>query len=64
MSTKMKVVYAPPASDSALLTSIYSIMISEEQEVEWQWLYLPDGNRVVVDYKVFYPSEADEIKDS
>ncbi len=60
----MKVVYAPSASDSAILNSIYSITISEDQEVEWQWLYLPDGNRVVVDYQVFYQSKADETEDS
>ena len=42
-----KVVYAPPPSDSSLFTSIYSIEINEDEEVEWQWLELPDGNRVV-----------------
>lgn len=47
-----KVVDAPPPSNSSLFTSIYSIEISEDEEVEWHWLELPDGNRVVTDYKI------------
>ena len=47
-----KTVYAPAPSDSSLFTSIYSIEINEEEEVEWQWLELPDGNRVVTNYKI------------
>ena len=49
----MKTIYAPPPSSSTIFKSIYSIKIYENETVEWQWLYLPDGNRVVVDYKVF-----------
>ena len=52
-----KVVYAPPPSDSSLFTSIYSIEINEDEEVEWQWLELPDGNRVVTDYKILSQQE-------
>ncbi len=48
-----KVVYAPPPSDPSLFPSIYSIEIQEDEEVESQWLELPDGNRVVTDYKIF-----------
>ncbi|MGF1539559.1 MAG: hypothetical protein ACFCU5_03765 [Pleurocapsa sp.] len=51
---RTKVVYAPPPSNSDLLSSIYSIEIAEDQEVEWQWLRLPDGSRVVIDYKIIY----------
>ncbi len=47
-----KVVYAPSPTDSSLFTSIYSIEIDEDMEVEWQWLKLPDGNRVVINYKI------------
>ncbi len=47
-----KVVYAPFPTDSSLFTSIYSIEIDEDEEVEWQWLELPDGNRVVINYKI------------
>ena len=49
---KTKIVYAPPPSDSTCFSSIYSITLYEHQEVEWQWLEFPDGNRVVIDYKV------------
>jgi hypothetical protein len=45
-----KVVYAPSPSNSDLFTSIYSIEIYEHEEVEWQWLELPDGSRVVTNY--------------
>ena len=49
---RKKVVYAPSPSDSSLFTSIYSIEINENEEVEWQWFELPDGNRVVTNYKI------------
>ena len=49
---RKKVVYAPSPSDSSIFTSIYSIEINEDEEVEWQWLELPDGNRVVTNYKI------------
>lgn len=51
-TTKTRVVYAPPPSDPALFTSIYSIRLYENQDIEWQWLELPDGNRVVFNYKI------------
>lgn len=47
-----KVVYAPSPSSSDLFTSIYSIEIYEDEEVEWKWLELPDGNRVVTNYRI------------
>jgi hypothetical protein len=47
-----KVVYAPSPSSSYLFTSIYSIEIYEDEEVEWKWLELPDGNRVVTNYRI------------
>ena len=53
-----KVVYAPSPSDSSyLFTSIYSIEINEDEEVEWQWLEFPDGNRVVTNYKILSQHE-------
>ena len=52
-----KIVYAPPPSDSSLFPSIYSIEINEDEEVEWQWLELPDGNRVVTNYKILSKQE-------
>ena len=49
---RKKVVYAPSPTDSSIFASIYSIEINEDEEVEWQWLELPDGNRVVINYKI------------
>ena len=54
---RKKVVYAPPPSDLSIFTSIYSIEINEDEEVEWQWLELPDGNRVVINYKILSKQE-------
>ena len=51
-TTSTRVVFAPPPSAPYLFTSIYSITLYEDQEVEWKWLELPDGNRVVIDYKI------------
>ena len=51
---RTKVVYAPLPSSSDMFSSIYSIEITEDEEVEWQWLTLPDGSRVVTDYKIIY----------
>ncbi len=59
-SNQKKVVYAPSPTDSYLFTSIYSIEIDEDQEVEWQWLELPDGNRVVTNYKIISQAETKE----
>ena len=55
-----KIVYAPSPSDSSLFTSIYSIEIDADEEVEWQWLELPDGNRVVTDYKILSKEETNK----
>ena len=52
-----KIVYAPPPTDSDIFISIYSIEINEDEEVEWQWLELPDGNRVVTNYKILRKQE-------
>lgn len=49
---RKRVVVAPPPSDPNLFTSIHSITLYEYQEVEWLWLEFPDGNRVVIDYKI------------
>ena len=57
---RTKVVYAPSPSDSSLFTSIYSIEINEHEEVEWQWLELPDGNRVVTNYKIISRRETEQ----
>jgi hypothetical protein len=56
-SNQKKVVAAPPPTDSEIIPSIYSIEIDVEEEVEWQWLELPDGNRVVTNYKVIHKEE-------
>ena len=53
-----KVVYAPPPTDSSIFTSIDSIEINEDEEVEWKWLELPDGNRVVTNYKILSQAES------
>lgn len=53
-----KVVYAPSPSSSYLLTSIYSIEIYEDEEVEWKWLELPDGHRVVTNYRILIKESA------
>ncbi len=55
-----KVVYAPSPSDPSLLTSIYSIELDEDEQVEWQWLELPDGNRVVTNYKILSKQETEQ----
>jgi hypothetical protein len=59
-SNSKKIVNAPPPSDLSMFTSIYSIEIEEHQEVEWQWLELPDGNKVVTDYNVIQTKTSDE----
>ena len=51
-TTNTRVVCPPPPSAPYLFTSIYSITLKADQDVEWQWLELPDGNRVVIDYKI------------
>ena len=43
---------APAPTDSSILPSIYWIEVRNDQNVEWQWTELPDGNRVVTNYKI------------
>lgn len=50
--THARVVCPPPPSAPYLFTSIYSITLNADQDVEWLWLELPDGNRVVINYKI------------
>ncbi|MGK7899754.1 MAG: hypothetical protein AB4372_40585 [Xenococcus sp. (in: cyanobacteria)] len=59
-----KTVYAPPPTASYLFSSIYSIEINEDEEIEWQWLELPDGNRVVINYKILSKPEIRETLNS
>jgi hypothetical protein len=47
-----KVVRTPPPSDPSIIPSIYCIVLKQDEEVEWQWLELPDGKRVVTNYKI------------
>lgn len=53
-----KVVYAPSPSAPSLFSSIYSIELNEGEQVEWQWLELPDGSRVVTNYKIISQRES------
>jgi hypothetical protein len=47
-----KIVKTPAPSDPSIIPSIYCIELDCDEEVEWQWLELPDGNRVVTNYKI------------
>ncbi|WP_217523296.1 hypothetical protein [Pleurocapsa sp. PCC 7327] len=49
------IVQAPPPSSPDIVPSIYWIELAEGFLVEWLWTYLPDGNRVVTDYKLIPP---------
>jgi hypothetical protein len=47
-----KIVMTPLPSDPSIIPSIYCIELDCDEEVEWHWLELPNGNRVVTDYKI------------
>jgi hypothetical protein len=49
---KKYVCYAPSPTDPSIMPSIYCVELEEDLDVEWQWTCLPDGNRVVTDYKL------------
>ena len=51
--SKRRIVKTPASTDPSIPNSIFSIEVNEDEEVEWQWLNLPDGHRVVTRYKVF-----------
>ncbi len=51
-SVTTKFIPAPPPTDPAIPPSIYGIEVNADQTVEWEWLKLPDGNRVVTSYKI------------
>jgi hypothetical protein len=50
---KTRVVQAPSPTDPSLPPSIYWLELEEGLEVEWRWIELPDGHKVVTDYRVF-----------
>jgi hypothetical protein len=49
---KTKIVYAPLPTDLDIIPSIISIEIQEEYDIQWFWTDLPNGNRVVTNYKI------------
>jgi hypothetical protein len=49
---KTKIIIAPPPTDPQIFTSIYSIEVREDLNVQWLWTHFPDGNRVVTGYKL------------
>lgn len=48
-----KTIIAPPPSDPAIPPSIYSVQVNDGETVEWQWLELPNGHRVVTRYQIY-----------
>ncbi|MEQ8970489.1 MAG: hypothetical protein RIE73_08845 [Coleofasciculus sp. C1-SOL-03] len=50
--SSVRVIYAPPPTDSSIPASIFSIQIKDDEDVEWYWTQLPDGNRVVTNYQL------------
>ncbi|MCW6035996.1 hypothetical protein K4A83_06880 [Spirulina subsalsa FACHB-351] len=43
---------APPPTDPSIPPSIFGIELEGDRDVEWQWLNLPNGHRVVTGYRV------------
>jgi hypothetical protein len=43
---------APPPTHPTIPPSIYGVKLNSTEKVEWEWLDLPDGNRVVTGYKI------------
>jgi hypothetical protein len=56
--TKRRFVEAPHPTATYIIPSIYGIELQEDEEVEWCWLDLPDGNRVVIDCKIYCRNES------
>lgn len=50
--SSVRVIYAPPPTDSSIPPSIFSIQIKDDEDVEWYWTQLPDGNQVVTNYQL------------
>lgn len=53
LSNTKTTIIAPPPSDPEIPPSIYSVQINEGEAVEWQWLELPNGHRVVTNYSIY-----------
>ncbi len=56
---RTRIVAAPQPTDPAIPPSIFSIEVREDQDVQWHWLDLPDGNRVAIDYDLIERSYQD-----
>jgi hypothetical protein len=53
-----RTVLAPPPTAPSIPPSIYGVELEFGLDVEWHWLELPDGNKVVTQYRII----ASEIK--
>lgn len=47
-----RVVCAPQIACLSTSSSVISVELSNNEEVEWQWTHLPNGQSIVTGYKI------------
>ncbi|MBZ8183161.1 hypothetical protein [Oscillatoria salina] len=47
-----RVVFAPQTNTSLRSGSVLKVELNEDEKVEWQWTYLPDGESFISGYKI------------
>jgi hypothetical protein len=51
-SRRTRKVVAPAPIGRNAVNRINSVVVAEDQDVQWQWIHLPDGGRFVSGYRL------------
>jgi hypothetical protein len=49
---RKRTVYAPPPVGEGAVNRIDSVILAEDEDVEWQWTHDPDGTHFVSGYTI------------
>jgi hypothetical protein len=54
---KTRIIVAPHAGSSDKSAQVISLVLSEDEDVLWQWTHYPDGTSAVTGYEIIKKSE-------
>lgn len=56
-----RIVTAPVSSAFNSASSVLSVELSEDEEVQWQWTHLPNGESLVTGYEIIKKKEPESL---
>lgn len=51
---RFRTVVAPPAVGDGVVNRFSTVVVAEDEDVEWEWTHTPDGAHFVSGYTVIY----------